>query len=364
VILLLYGIFFFTLGGIFGEGLLIALALLFLLFIFSCRFIGRMNMRGLNAEIRMKERIYAGKSFESTVYIDNKKKWWSSHSIEVKVGLLHGQKVHGNLKWLGSHDGAKLKQRVSIPHRGEETSFKLQMYSSFPFGVFEHIVKEEIFHNLIVYPRLIVPLEIMNYGSVNDSNPLRGYQLGETNGEIRGVRVWQPGDPAKRIHWPASAKSIARGQGLRVREFDPPGFAPESCTVLFHSYAEQGELYRSDRFERATSLAAGVLHYLHSRNLRPKFTADFLNWSEIECFNRRNYIELLAILAQAKRSIGTMQHELQNVLDKAAEEVDQVIIVSDMDPDTWGEGVTIPKNGLVIDIRQMKFSGRMKQQAS
>jgi len=258
--LLLCFVFAFTMGMTLGIGMMVVLGLFFALLVLSCFFLGRTNLMAIDLDIRLKERIFAEKTYDLTMYLDNKKQRMSSYFLDVDLELLHKQNVSGYVQWVGSGEGAKLKQRISIPHRGVTSSILYKVRSTFPLGLFEHKKEGKVEHEMLVYPRLISPRELLSYGSLNAENPVHGFVQGDTIGEIRGVRQWQPGDPAKRIHWAASAKSLSRGLGLRVKEVDPPGFTPESCVVLFHSYAEQGKMYRTDQFEKACSLASGVFY--------------------------------------------------------------------------------------------------------
>ena len=364
LLLLLGFVGLFLLGYIFVDGILLVLSVLCLVLFFVALLWGRWNISKLSVEVKMPERVYAGKGVEFVAYLDNHKLLMDSFGLKVSVHILHSVTMTAFAGWVANKEAVKLARRISVPLRGTKESFEIVVESSFPLSLFKHSVVTSQPRNLIVYPRLITPLEVMTCGSLNDIDPQRGIQLGDAVGEPRGIRAWRPGDSAKRIHWPASARALVRGQGLRLREYDPPGFAPVTCLVLFHSHADQGEVYRQDRFERAASLAAGTLRFLHGRQVEAKFTADFLGWRMIDCETRSQYIELLAIMAQAKRSLGTQQHDLQSAIDDFSSKIDQLVIVSDMDPDSWSEGLTMPDNTLVIDIRQMHFGRRGFARAS
>jgi uncharacterized protein (DUF58 family) len=358
------GVIPFVLGYILADGVALVIAFLSFLLLTLGRILGRRNLKFLEIDIELPRRVYAGKGFQVTAYLDNKKKWLDSYLLQISVKLLHKVRLEANANWVAGGDGAKLVKRISIPLRGTATELQGSIFSYFPLGLFSHEIELKQPCSMIVYPRLITPVEVLACGSLNDADPQRGVQMGDSMGEPRGIRAWQPGDSAKRIHWPASARSFVRGQGLRVREFDPPGFTPSNCLVMFHSHAVHGEVYRHDRFERASSLVAGTLHYLHGRQVETLFTADFLAWQMVDCKNRAQYIELLAILAQAQRAIGNELEDLQRALEESSEKVDQIVIVSDIDPDAWSESLKLPDNVLVIDIRQMRFKRRYLNTAS
>jgi len=361
----IFGVVFpFVLGYVFADGILLVVAVLSILVLCICRILGRRNLQKLEVQIEMQHRFYVGKGADMKVYLDNKKSWLDSFFVKVSIELLHKVRVESTAQWVSNGTGARFEKRISFPLRGVATEVKLGLTSLFPLGLYSHKRQSLQPRAILVYPRLINPLELLAHGALNDIDPQRGVHTGEETGEPRGIRAWQPGDAAKRINWPASARSIARGQDLKVREFDPPGFIPNGCVVLFHSHASFGEVYRHDRFERACSLAAGTLHYLHSRQVKASFTSDFLGWQLMESNNRSQYIELLALLAQSERSLGTDTEMLQTVVNEVATQTDQIIIVSDVDPDAWSTELTMPENTMVIDIRQMRFGRRALSKAS
>ena len=345
----------FVLGFIFADGVLLVVSLLSLVLLFLARCMGRVNLRKMELEVEMPHRVYAGREFELTLYLDNRKTYAGSFFLSVGLAVLHQVYLEAKTSWVAAGGSGKLSRRVKIPLRGSTTQMKLTLTSLFPLRLYHHEMLDVLPCACVVYPRLIIPHEIRNRGSLNDSDPQQGLQLGEAMGELRGIRGWQPGDATKRIHWPASARSLARGQDLRVREYDPPGHTPQNCCVIFHSHAVHGEVYRHDRFERACSLAAGTLNYLFNRRVKAQFTADFLAWQQMECGTRAEYIELLAILAEARRSLGTSVDALQEKLDVLTEQFDQVVLISDISPDAWSETLVLPENALVIDIRQIRF---------
>lgn len=356
-VFLILGVGFLLFTGILsGSGALISLAIL-ASFIFCISYLlGKRNLTALSLSVEMPERVHAHKAFEFTAYLDNKKSWLSSFFIEVNISIKKSTQLNLNCTWLAS--AAKFKKRISLPLRGVATQIEAQLNSTFPFAFFKHQMDINLPKSTIVYPRLIIPLELLSCGSLNDVDPQQGAQHGESLGEPRGLRAWQPGDSVKRIHWPASARSLMRGQSLRVREYDPPGFTPVTCALIFHSHAKQGEVYRHDRYERACSLAAGALHFLHGRQVEVTFIADFLGWLPQSCENRSQLIECLSLIAHAERNINSETHELQQIIDAKSQEVDQIIIVSDIAPEAWSESLKYPDNTLLIDIRQIRFSRR------
>ena len=185
---------------------------------------------------------------------------------------------------------------------------------------------------------------------------LSAHEFGDLFGEPRGIRRYQPGDKAARIHQPASARSLALGRGFQVRAYDPPGFHPDRSRVVFHSYAREGEIIRLDRFDRALSLAAGTLAHLHSSQTKVTFQADFTNWKCFPCEDRSQYIECLALLAKAGRSSHTDAQGLGACLESVPKD-EQLIILSDSPSPHWLEFVPpTHESVMVINIQQVRYS--------
>ena len=174
-------------------------------------------------------------------------------------------------------------------------------------------------------------------------------------GEPRGIRRYQAGDKLARIHQSASARAISLGKGFQVRAYDPPGFHPQRCRVVFHSCAKEGEIIRLDRFDRALSLVAGTLAHLHASQTKVTFQADFNEWKCLLCEERPEYIECLALLTTAQRAGQTSADELARNLAKAPVE-EQLIIISDSPSEHWASLLpSTHPSAMVINIRQVRF---------
>lgn len=102
---------------------------------------------------------------------------------------------------------------LSAARRGLLRCDQLQVLSSFPFGLFEcrRILPLEC--KCLVYPRPIkAPFMTAALGDVLEE----GMDRRSLGLDFSGISPYKPGDGLSRIHW----KSLARGQGLHVTEFD------------------------------------------------------------------------------------------------------------------------------------------------
>ena len=74
-------------------------------------------------------------------------------------------------------------------------------------------------------------------------------------GELVGVRGYRRGDPMRSIHW----RQTARHDALIVRERTDSGRQSRRCTVILDTRSRSYADAAADPFERAVSLAAGLL---------------------------------------------------------------------------------------------------------
>ena len=220
----------------------------------------------------------AGAVFPLVVTVMNRRRWLDAFSLRIEVNLAGKTRIGGRAAWISAGSAADLELRVSVPERAWTETQQVRLISDFPFGFFRAERTLEVAHPLCVFPRPIVPRDWSFPGGRMDAPHAELAAAGDAAGEIRGLRPWRAGDSPRRILWPASLRSMARGAGMVVRECDPPGFRPERCAVVFHSYGASGGLIRPDRFEKALSLAAGTLQRLQAQGLQARWIADFSDW--------------------------------------------------------------------------------------
>ena len=331
-----------------GAGLLLlAIALIF----------GRWNLSRLHPRIKMPPRVFADKKFDLNITLPNRKKLVDTFGTELRLSLCDVVDIETESLWIPASSASTAKLSGSIPRRGAVASHSGYLYSTFPLGLFENKKGITIDQEILVFPRSMVPREFFQAGQMDDSWMGEGLRTGDGPGEPRGLRPYRPGDSAKHIHWPATARSLARGRSLRVRENDPPGLRPNKARVVFHSYGTDGELIRTDRFERALSLLCGTLRHLRTVGIPAVLQADFLHWEEKQTFSPEAWSDTLTLLAQAKRSRSTEAHDLAHALSTTPAD-DGLIIISDMPPGSWQS--LLPKNhpALVIDIRQHRYGNK------
>lgn len=330
------------------DGALITLGSCGLMLVAGCFVLAPLNLRGLELRVRLPPRIFAAQAVTVQMDLLNKRRVFDAWAVEATVRFPHATELSGSAAWTSAQGTSVIKRHLHMPGRAVLSELSWRLRSSFPLGFFELSLDSVSSCQTLVYPRLIEPEELH----------LDALQPGDPFGEPRGIRPYQPGDKAARIHQFASAHSIARGQGLQVRVFDPPGFYPDGCRVVFHSFSKSGQIIRLDRFERALSLVAGTLAHFQGHPARVRFQADFNDWRCCPCQTRGEYLECLALLARAKRKHHTSGRELAEILRNTSAR-EQWIIISDSPAANWADLVPAHHaDAILVDIRQVRFKKR------
>ena len=338
------------------DGPLIALGAAGLILLLMILIFGRWNLAKLQLQLHAPARVFADTPFDLQLTLTNYRSLFDACSIDLEVQLSHVAKIHSHAGWTAARSSATAKLRGSIPKRGAVSRHPASFRSTFPLGVFQHKASTIIHQEILVFPKPLVPVEFFASGEFDDAWNGEGFQSGDAPGEPRGLRPFRPGDQAKRLHWPATIRSLARGRGPRVREYDPPGLRPRQATVIFHSFGTDNTLIRTDLFERALSLACGTLRHLRGIGVPATLRADFLSWKPRQTFHSEAWSETLAILARANRSDGTEAHDLIAEIESIPQQ-EALVIISDMPPDAWRH-ILPNRKALIVDIHQHTYKKR------
>lgn len=354
---LLGGSLALTVAGILKiDGALIAIGLAGIILLILTILLGRWNIAWLEGEIEAPSRVFADKAFDFRLRLWNRRNFFDAHAVEMRLLLSEKADIRSHAKWTAARSNSEVKLRGSIPTRGAVSRHGFELQSSFPLGLLKHQRRTMIRKEMLVFPKALLPKEFFANGEFDNSWHGEGLQSGDSSGEPRGLRPFQPGDPAKNIHWPATMRALARGRMPRVRETDPPGLRPRRAIVLFHSYGTDGTLIRTDHFERALSLLCGTLQHLRRIGVPATLEADFLSWKKQPTFQNSTWRETLTLLARAERVGDTEAHNLTAMIEATAPG-DALLIVSDMPPEAWNQ--VVPGRSVVtVDVRQHRFANK------
>ena len=322
------------------DGVLAALGLAMAGLLGLAWVLARLNPSGLDVVLDGPEKVQAGVVFPWVMSVVNRRRWLDAFALRMEVRLAGKTRAGGTAAWVSAGSAADLEMRVSIPERAWVDSQQVRLVSDFPFGFFEVERTFSVPHPMCVTPRPLVPHGLSFSGGRMDAADALVAAAGEAAGEIRGLRPWRAGDSSRRILWPASLRSMARGAGMVVRECDPPGFRPMKCAVVFHSFGTDGGLIRPDRFEKALSLAAGSLRHLQSQGMPARWIADFNDWKPLPAGTRTQLAACMENMARAVRAAGTEAHDLQAALREIGED-EGLIVISDMPVSAWRAALPI-----------------------
>lgn len=350
----------FLFGMARADGILASICLLVLLSFPYMKWRGQHNLQGLTLRCQAAHRALVGQSFVFNITLQRRTNMSFSHNLTLHMqarGCSHIQSFFG---MIDPNTPMERELSMEMKQRGEIASFVYQILSSYPLGLWHHSLEGKIDHPLIVAPRPVISKKLFLNGWWCEG--IAAWAAGHTShvGEIRGLRAWRPGDSFKQVHPAASARSYARGQGLMVAETDPPGYAPRHVTVMFHSYATDRAIIRPEIFERALSYLSGTLRYLWQQSLPTTLMADFDDWLEQSCCNRRELQDVSDHFSRVKRRMDTEFHELLRVQSQLDPQT-SLIMISDMPVCHWKSAIIrreIPTIILPLHISKARRDSR------
>ncbi|WP_044874270.1 DUF58 domain-containing protein [Pseudomonas sp. LFM046] len=109
----------------------------------------------------------------------------------------------------------EVELHLPTQHRGWLRPRRLRVESRFPLGLLVAWSWVDLDQALLVYPRPLPGDLPLMAGRGNDDGDEGQHVLGAGADDYQGLRVYQPGDSRRRLHW----KAYSRGQGLLVKDF-------------------------------------------------------------------------------------------------------------------------------------------------
>lgn len=144
--------------------------------------------------------------------------------------------------------------RVTLPRRGFYEFGPARLTAGDPFGLAETEIEAPAVERVVIYPRLLDPLQLQKLWHQAGGQYTVRHGLLDDPTRLAGVRLYQPGDAWRRIHWKATAHSGM----LQVKVFEP---AVDPGTAVFldvRTYPNPWDGYHPGRLEAAISLAASI----------------------------------------------------------------------------------------------------------
>ena len=339
-------------GFLVPEARLVHLGLLgFLLLAGSFLWAGR-NLHALSYSRTTPESAFAGELFPLTLTIKNSRKREDAFAVAFADSVAGTTEVGLCVDWLQAGDSATREMQARLPRRGLLHRAHSSFESSFPLGLWSSRIELTSSLQMTIFPRPIPPKmfedpDVLTLLDADDAESA----MTDWDGDFHGLREFQPGDPMKSIHWPASTRS----RHLVVRQYDRR--QPSRVTILFHSIRPDLKPQPGEAFESAMELLCGMLHYFLRRGTPVDMIASFNQWQSLRVESQQDLYAALCTLAMAKRTTERNCDALHAAL-AGSETGRRVIILSDVPLKVWERdmlelpGGTICLSNEEIYIRQ------------
>lgn len=132
-------------------------------------------------------------------------------SPNIRLGRQDNLQVSGEMYYCSfftmmPHQQIRRRHRVTFLKRGYYDLGNAVLSSGDILGSFEYSHSQKLSTPVMVYPALMDPGELPVPLSQQLDELVRRRQLQQDPFLVRGIRAYQPGDPVRDIHWPATAR--------------------------------------------------------------------------------------------------------------------------------------------------------------
>jgi uncharacterized protein (DUF58 family) len=220
-----------------------------------------------------RQRVFPGEPFGMELTVENAgflPAWiQASPPFEEAMEVLDGgdgRSLNTALRW---HEKAHFKWRLKATKRGVYRIGPSQVSTGDLLGFFPRAKASQPGRELIVFPRLVTvgPLALSKrdfFGSPAPGSPVDDpvYML--------GTRDYQPGRPARFIHWRASA----RHQRWQEKVFEPSAQSKVMLVLAASGFVDEQD---RDGFERAIEVLASLAVAYHRQGLQVRLASDALS---------------------------------------------------------------------------------------
>lgn len=244
--------------------LILAPALLFALWLAARLWTSRI-VRRLEVTRMLDHRAFAGETVAVTLTVRNRS-YLPVPFLELQEQVpaeLQLQHLPGHVLTLRHKGSERIDYTLHCRQRGLYAIGPWEGRTGDVLGLRERRVEGSTAESLLVYPR-IVPLETLGLPTRSDLAvlPTRS-RLVEDPSRLIGVRDYQPGDPPRRIHWPATA----RLDTLSVKQYQT-GTTRETLLCLDLDPSAYHVMWR-ESIEQAIVVAASLANHIVTREDLP-----------------------------------------------------------------------------------------------
>jgi len=251
-----------------GNNLLYLVLSLMLAFLVLSGVLSESALRGIGVRRRLPRELYAGTPSGVVLEITNHQRRVPAFAVVIEDRVAESeaaQRAAGRVFALrvGPGETQSRSYRFVPARRGPLHFHAFEVYTRFPFGLFSKALTLEAPAGALAYPAVELLTLPSDFGSARDAGERASEQRG-AGSLASSLRDFRPGDPTRRIHWPAS---LRRGH-LLVREAESEQ-RPEVEVRLRTQGQATGE-----RFERAVRWAASEVAALLEAGLRVALRTD------------------------------------------------------------------------------------------
>lgn len=337
-----FGVFFLVsvvllilLGAAASSGALLFLGIIGVIVLAVARFQAPRNLAEIRVERLLPERVATGDSFLAEVRLANDRRRGMVRDVELDdrmVASSTSQVFFGEVA-PGAVVSGEYAARVF--QRGRYTGRQFILRSSWPLGLYraERGGRFAARRDMVVIPRPIFPdeLRLISRGSGADNLWTSG-RITDSNEEFRTLRSYQPGDPAKLIHWPKTS----RAGSLIVRENEPPLPPERQFGLWLHQYHPDARMVQPRHFETMLRMACGLLIWMRQGDASVRVRIDFLECRKIQVPADADFNEVLDSLALARSRPVSERSAFPRGLDWFSG-CDRIFVVGDSPRAQWEE---------------------------
>ncbi|GKS56701.1 hypothetical protein YTPLAS18_02280 [Nitrospira sp.] len=247
-----------------GNNLFYLLVAMMLSLIMMSGLLSELCLRRIEVGCHAPDFVYAETEVALTLVVTNHKRWFPCFSlrlVEVVAGRAGNRPMH--VKHLPPGGSVLISLSIRAHSRGRLDVQGIQVATPFPFGLF----LKRSFHSkpisLLVLPNP-QPIPAQALARIAAAGVSRAVGRRGTGADLYNLRLYQPGDDSRLIHW----MSTARTSQLILRETEAEHHPRVTIRLSTIAPPEADEA-----LERAVSVAASLVAHFHSHGFQTRVCA-------------------------------------------------------------------------------------------
>ncbi|MCB9684319.1 MAG: DUF58 domain-containing protein [Alphaproteobacteria bacterium] len=165
--------------------------------------LGFANLRGLGVRRQLPAELVAGRDGAGRLLLRNGRRRLAARDLRL---IDEGSGAVGRCEEVAAGAVEGIPVRWRFADRGRTRLSAISVSSSWPLGLFEHVLTLRMPAELVVYPR---PLPAAAPPKTSERGGVEELELGRGTGDFVGIRPWREGDGRRGIHWMSTARTGA-----------------------------------------------------------------------------------------------------------------------------------------------------------